>query len=231
MENPRLQVKRRTETGKGSCRRMRKEGLIPAILYGKSIDPVNLALAPKDLQQVLSNPRGLNTVLELAVSGDGGEKTYTAMLRDYQLDYLHCDLIHADFVQLSMDDTLRLSIPVQLTGKAQGVKEGGIMQQVRRSLTVECRPADIPEYIPIDVSELDIGQSVHIEDMDPPPGATFKYQANITIVTVVPPTAIVEAPPAEVVEEVPVEEAAPGEKPAEEAPAPVEKKSAPAKEG
>jgi large subunit ribosomal protein L25 len=186
-----LEAKSRTAAGKGPARRTRAEGLVPATVYGRHIDkPINIALNGKELRAALNNPKRLNTVLGLKVDG----KEIAVLVKEYQLEPVTKELLHADFIAVTENEQVKVKLPVVLVGKAIGTAEGGILSQMRRELEVWALPAAIPLNIEVDVSAMKIATALHINDIKLPAGITVKTHVNFTI-------AVVTAPEAEVVVE------------------------------
>lgn len=202
MTTSKLEAKSRSSSGKGPARRTRMEGLVPGVVYGKHLDkPFSIALDGKALRAAIATPKKLNTVLGLLV--DGTE--HTVMLKDYQLEPMSKELLHADFIAVKENEQVKVKIPLVLVGKAIGVLEGGILSQMRRELEVWALPGAIPLNIEVDVAALKIATALHINDVKLPAGITVKAHTNFTI-------AVVTAPEVEKVAE-PVA-AAPGAAPA-----------------
>lgn len=195
-----LQAVRRETKGKNEAVRTRQAGKIPAVLYGgASKTGESLSVDPKELSRILHSKSGVNSIVALKI--DGAPDTQV-LVKHYQIDPVTHRLLHADFFRLAMDKQLRVTVPVHLTGEAKGVKTtGGTLDFVHREVTVECLPADIPEHIAVDVTELLIGQGVRVKDLPKDGKWTAVSEAEMLIVHVV-------APRAEVVE-TPVDAAAP----------------------
>lgn len=138
---------------------MRKEGNIPAILYGNGMEPTALVVEPEAIRRALSNSAGRNTVLELEI--EGGEKHFS-MLREIQKDPLGDRVIHLDFLAIDMEKPVRVSVPVNTNGRSEGERKGGRLEKLMRAVEIECLPSDIPDSVEIDVSDLDIGDSVDV---------------------------------------------------------------------
>jgi len=210
MDLRKVSVKTRGQSGKGPARRLRSEGLIPAIAYGKGQPAQPLSVSPKDLVEVIQSEYGRNTVLELEV--DGADKL-TALLCDYQYHPVTRTLLHADFFKIALDQPVDVDVPLELTGKAKGVVIGGMLRQVYRKLPIRCLPRDIPVKFTHDITELEIGHTVTVGEVALPPGVTPRLPLDRTLVAVVAE----KAPPEE---EAPAAAAAvPGAVPAEGAPA------------
>lgn len=182
-----LFVTKRNEVGKGAARKIRREGFIPAVLYGREMEPISLTVNPIDLKKALSTEAGENTLLELHVKGGGEEITKIALLRDVQYDNLTSRPIHFDFQEILMKELITVKVPVEVVGKAPGIQEGGILEEILREIEVECLPASIPNVIEIDVSQLGIGDSIHIGDLTLPEGVTVLHDPDETIITILSP--------------------------------------------
>ncbi len=190
-----LSGKRREGLGKGDARKARRDGRIPGILYGHGEKPVPVSVGARDFQLALHTHKGGNPIVNLAV-GDG---QFTALIRDAQYDPVTHEVLHLDFQHISLTETIEVRVPVHLTGLALGVKDGGgILETILRDLEVRCLPTAIPAGIDVDVSALNIGDSIHVRDLSIPE-VTILSDPDATVVTVVPPT-VMEEKPAEVVE-------------------------------
>jgi len=193
---------RREDLGKGGARKARAAGHIPAVLYGHGKEPVPVSIAAREFDLALRSHKGGNPIVNLAVGG--GE--YTALIRAVQYDPLTHDVLHLDFQHISLTETIEVKVAVHLTGLPIGVKDGGgILETILREIEVRCLPTAIPAAIEVDVSHLNIGDSVHIREVTVP-NVTILNDGAETIATVVPPT-VMEEKPAEAV----VTEAAPSE--------------------
>lgn len=184
MEIIKLSATRRDESGKSSSGRLRRQGQIPAVTYGRGHAPQQVAVSPKALLQVLSSAHGQNSVVELAI--EGGE-TLTVMVRDYDYHPITRELVHADFLQVKLDQPVNVEIPFRCTGKPKGVVTGGILQQIFRKITVRCLPEKIPEVIELDVSELDVGDVLKASALKLPEGVTTTLPDEQTIVVLAAP--------------------------------------------
>ena len=151
METIKVVASRRTENGKGAASRLRGKGQIPAVAYGKQLPAQSLAVAPEALKAVFSSAYGNNNVIELDVEG---KDKLTVLLRDYQYHPVSRQLLHADFVQVFMDQPVDVEVPLELTGKPLGVVQGGILRQVFRKLPIRALPGSIPVKIVHDVTAL-----------------------------------------------------------------------------
>jgi len=193
-----IQAQVRTPGGKNANRRLRKAGKIPAVVYGRGNPPIVVSVVPEEVQAILHSETGRNTIFSISV--DGSEQN-NAMVKAYQLDPVKGSLIHADFLQIAMDRLLELTVNVEITGEAEGVKlDGGIMDIVTREIQVECLPSDIPESIRVDVSHLKINDYIRVKNIQTDAKVRILSDPEVVIVTIVPP--IKEEVPVEVAPEV-----------------------------
>jgi large subunit ribosomal protein L25 len=199
LETLEIQVNARERGTKRQARRLRREGKIPAILYGPKVEPIALELNKKDFFTRVAGLEGSHLVRFKSVSTTLTDKV--ALVKEMQYHPISGDVMHADFYEVDLTATIEVSVPLHFVGKAAGVVRGGILQPIVREIQVECLPLDIPEFFNVDVSALDIGDSVHIEEVRMPEGVTAVYDSNFALVTVATPT----------VEEEPTAAAAPAE--------------------
>ena len=197
-----LNVEPRVRTGKGGARKVRADGLVPAVVYGKGIETLNLRVDPKALQQATATEAGWNTLITL--KGDGPFDGKVVVLKDMQIDAIRRQPKHVDFYALDLKKKIAFMVPVSPQGKSKGEKEGGTLQLVRHELEVFCLPTNIPHSIEINVEELEVGDAVHIDEVSFPEGAESRHDVNFTVLTVV-------SRMAEEVEEVEEEELLEGE--------------------
>jgi large subunit ribosomal protein L25 len=184
MEIIKLDASARNQSGKSSARRLRREGRIPAVAYGKELTTVSLSVAPKGLHDILKSVHGQNTVVELGIDG---HKPITALLRDYAVHPVTRELLHADFVEIKLDKPVDVEVPFICKGKAAGVVLGGILRQVYRRLPIRCLPEKIPAVIEHDVTALNLGDHVKTSDLSLPAGVTVRLPADQTVAGVVAP--------------------------------------------
>ena len=153
----------RSERGKNAVRRIRRQGMVPAVIYGGNDDNLTVAVDPKSLQKVLRSEAGRNTILKLDIAEKG---TTNAILKSWQVDPVSEKFLHADFYRIAMDVAIRVTVPVAVKGEARGVKvDGGILELVLREIEVECLPGDIPERIEVEVTDLGINDALRISDL------------------------------------------------------------------
>lgn len=183
MEVGKLNAQLRTTTGTGTSRKIRRGGKIPAVLYGAGEKPVELEVSPTELQKALDPVKGRNTLLHLNIEGGPAGST-AVLLKDAQRHKLRGDVLHADFLRVQLNKPVRANVPLVLTGKAEGVKNGGTMHQVYRTIDLSCLPERIPAKVEIDVSPLGIGQAFHVSDLKLPEGVSAAIAATTTLCVV-----------------------------------------------
>ena len=186
MEKIELQATVRKSVGNGPARVLRRAGQIPAVLYGRKIEPVLLSVNTKDLEQILKKGSFGQFILNLVIQ-NGKKMTKPAIIKELQTHPVSGSLIHIDFYEVDMKRQIKVMVPVVTTGKAVGIEEGGLLNIVRREVEVFCLPGDIPEAIEIDISELGIGDSIHIEDVPLGENVEVSADVNFTVVTVLSP--------------------------------------------
>jgi large subunit ribosomal protein L25 len=165
-----IKGEKREVFGKNASRRLRREGKVPAILYGPETENVSLTLEKKDMFEILRSEAGENTIFKVSFDSQAQD----VMIKDLQKDPTSDELLHVDLILIAMDKEIRVEVPVVLVGEAVGVKtEGGFVDFVLRELEIECLPKDIPEHIDVDITELHLHQSIKVEELTPPPGVTF----------------------------------------------------------
>lgn len=158
-----LKAERRAARGKNEARRLRASGRIPAVVYGGAGDSTAVAVDPRALSRILHSESGVNTLINLEIDGEPAARV---IVKEYQLDPVKGHFLHADFYRLAMDKPIRVTVPIEVRGEPRGVKQqGGILDLPHREVEIECLPAEIPESIVVDVSELLIGQSIRLKDL------------------------------------------------------------------
>jgi len=182
-----LKTNIRTTTGNGPARRLRQKGQIPAVLYGPGTESVLLSVNITDIEMVLKKGRIGQALLNLVIPNNGETSTKTAMVKELQHHPVSRDFLHIDFYEVAMDRKIMVNIPVTTIGKAKGVETGGILQIIRRELEVQCFPLDVPESIEIDITDLDVGDSIRLGDIARQSKIEFLDDENFTVVTVVIP--------------------------------------------
>ncbi len=186
MEQVLIKADRRSATGKGVARKARAVGKIPAVLYGGGVDPVSITISSKDWDKITRHMKR-NVILDMEIHGGASIENRPVMVKEVQRDGLGTKIMHIDFLQVSMEKTVEVEVPIHLTGKSKGEVLGGVIDVHLRSIKVECLPGQIPEEIVIDMTELDIGDSVHVSDIALP-GVKLIEHGDVAILSVVPPT-------------------------------------------
>jgi large subunit ribosomal protein L25 len=182
-----LKVTQRHTFGKGSARTLRREGLVPAILYGPKRDSLPITVSPLDLDKIYKTSSSEQVIFNLVIE-NGGTQNVTAMVKEVQAAPVTREYLHIDFYEISLDEEIVVNIPVEVTGKSKGVERGGFLNVVRYELEVSCLPTDMPDNIQIDVTDLDIGDSIHVEDLAVMDKVKLLADPGLTVLTVVAPT-------------------------------------------
>jgi large subunit ribosomal protein L25 len=195
-ERTKLVVTNRERLGSAESRRLRKEGLVPGVLYGSG-EPVAICIAERELRRALTGAAGLHSILDVEIDGKG--QTHASILKEYQVDPVRGGVTHVDLQEVRLDRPIQSSVSVQLHGgeDAPGVREGGVLSQPLREITVEALPLEMPEHIDLDVSAMEIGGTLRISDLTPPEGATLLDDPETVVATVTAPTKVVEPEPTE----------------------------------
>jgi large subunit ribosomal protein L25 len=186
MQRPVLTAEIREGVGKEKAKKLRAKGLIPAIFYGPRSQTIPLVIDSKELAKILQTEAGENVLIDLDIRKGAQSDRKVVMLKDIQIDSLQSITLHTDFFEVAMDEMVTVEVPVHLVGKPEGTKMGGILDQIRRVIQIQCFPGDIPKSIDIDVSPLKIGDSIHVQDIQVEK-AKIISDTNFTIATVVPP--------------------------------------------
>jgi large subunit ribosomal protein L25 len=168
-ERVKLVVQNRAVLGSAESRRLRRQGLIPGVLYGRE-EPVSISIPERDLRTALTTRGGLNAVLDVVVEGG---KTHSSVLKEYQQDKIRGHITHVDLQEVRLDQPIHATVPVTLHGESAGVKEGGVMTQVTSEVTVEALPMEVPEHLEADVSEMQIGDTLRLSAIKLPDGVTL----------------------------------------------------------
>ena len=213
-ERVKLEVQDRESRGSAESRRLRKQGLIPGVLYGRGKDPHAFCVAERELRRALTGDAGLHAILDVTLDGD---QARPSILKSYQQDPVKGTLTHVDLQEVRLDQAIQARVVVELIGEPVGVTEGGVLSQVNREITVEALPMEIPEHIDLDVTGMAIGDTLRLVDLRLQEGVKFLDDPEETVLaTVTMPTRFVEPEPEEVEGEEELEE---GEVPeGEEAP-------------
>jgi large subunit ribosomal protein L25 len=187
-----LKVERRDTTGRSAARKLKARGIVPAVIYGAKHKPQPLQVAARDINAMFSHASGENILVELEMPGEKSNRM--ALVQEVQHSPVGGRILHIDFHAISMDEKIHAEVPLEPTGIANGVKNfGGLLEQSLRNLPIECLPVDLPDRITVDVSALNIGDSIHVRDIQLPSGVAAKVQPELTVFSVMAPV-IEEAP-------------------------------------
>ena len=187
MELIKLEAKQRETSGKGAARRLRQNKAIPGIVYGSGSEPVMLSLDAIEFDKIIRENGSTGLFFNLEIEGNKG-KSKTVMLKQMQMDTFSLNYLHIDLHEIDMDTIVTVSIPVETVGQSKGVEEGGVLQMIRRELDVVCKPADTPDSIQIDISDLGIGDSVHVEEIDLGENVEIPFDVDFTVIAIGAPT-------------------------------------------
>src|SRR5438128_7931231 len=203
-----LEATSRDSFGKNEARRTRRDGRVPAVLYGGDAkETMPIAVEPRALLRILHSESGANTLISLKLAGGGDARV---LVKEYQLDPVTHQLLHADFYRVAMDRAIQVTIPVVVKGEPKGVKQqGGILEFIRREIEIECLPADIPEHVEVDVSELMLHQGIRVRDLPVDPKWKPISEPDMMLVHVIMPKAEEAPAPAEAVAATPTVPAEP----------------------
>ena len=181
-----LEAKPRTDAGKGVSRRLRREGSIPAVVYGSDIDSVKCSVDRKTFQSMIHS-FGRNAIVSLKIQGNSNE--YETIVKDIQRHPVNWDVLHIDFHRISMTERIIVEVAVHSVGTAIGVRnDGGILEQMLHEVEIECLPTNIPSELTFDVTDLQIGDTVHVSDLATPEGTTIVTEGDRSVFALAPPT-------------------------------------------
>ena len=198
-ERIKLTVKERESRGSADSRRLRKQGFIPGVLYGKGKRSYAISVPERELRRVLTGAGGLHAILDVVLEGQA--TTHASILKDYQQDPIRGHISHIDLQEVRLDQPIQASVTVQLIGEPVGVKEGGVLSQVQREINVEALPMEIPEHIDLDVTGMAIGDTLRLVDLAPIEGVTYLDDPEETVLASVGlPAREIEPEPEEPVE-------------------------------
>jgi large subunit ribosomal protein L25 len=197
-ERVKLLVQERESRGSAESRRLRKQGLIPGVLYGRGKTPYAISIPERELRRVLTGGQGLHAILDVTLEGQ--KTTHPSILKEYQQHPVKGGIIHIDLQEVRLDQPIQARVVVELLGEPVGVTEGGVLSQVNREVTVQALPMEIPEHLELDVSRMAIGDTLRLADLPPPvEGVEYLDDPEETVLaTVTMPTRIVEPEPEEV---------------------------------
>jgi len=186
-----LNARPRQEVGKSAVKRVRERGSIPAVVYGSHQEPQDVEVNAREVETILAHAIGENLLVDLTIEGDKASKL--AMIQDVQHHPVRGDILHVDFHAVKANETVSAEVPIEPTGEAVGVKTGGgILEQMLRELEIECLPKDLPDVFNVDVSNLKIGDAIHVKDIALPSGVSTDADGEITVFMVAEPTVATE---------------------------------------
>jgi large subunit ribosomal protein L25 len=195
-ERIKLEVQERESRGSAHARRLRRQGFVPGVLYGRGKPPHAFCVHQRELRRALSGPGGLNAILDVVLEGHATE--HHAILKDYQQDPVRGRVTHIDLHEVRLDKPIQAQVAVHLIGEPKGVTEGGVLSQVTREVRVEALPMEVPEHLDLDVSGMAVGDTMRLADLPPLEGVTYLDDPEETVLAnVTVPTEIVEPEPEE----------------------------------
>ena len=183
-----LSAQPRTHVGRNSVKQIRSRGAVPANIYGPKNEPANIEISAKDIKRLLAHASGENILVELEITQETGIKSHLALIQEVQHHPVRGDILHVDFLEVSINEFLHTEVPIESFGEAEGVKNhGGLLEQLVRHISIECLPQDLPESIRVDISSLVIGQALHVRDLIMPAGVVATSDLDLTVFLVAEP--------------------------------------------
>lgn len=201
MEKVSLKAEKRTEMGKGGARNLRRQGILPAVIYGGGKPSIPVKVQKKEMAKLIASGMGEHALINIELgNGETGTEEYPVLIKDYQVDPVTDELLHVDFMEVSLKKKIRITTPIVITKEPAGIKKGGILEHHLREVEIECLPTQIPEGIEVDASFIEIGHSLHVSDLKPPEGIRIVTDPHKVILSVTAPV-VEEAAPAAAEEE------------------------------
>ena len=185
-----LEVFKRESLGKQANKKYRKDGFVPAVIYGKNKENLNILIDPIKLKKLLKNEAGENTIIEMKL--DKSDLKKNVLLKDAHLDTLTSDPLHLDFYEITDGVDVKVSCPLLFEGKPEGVKNGGVIQTLSNEIKIKCLPTNIPNVIEINISDLNIGDTLRVKDIKPMDGIEILSNPESTIISILAPRLVVE---------------------------------------
>jgi large subunit ribosomal protein L25 len=195
-ERIRLEVQERESRGTSDSKRLRRDGMIPGVLYGNGKKPHAICVPERELRRVLTGGHGLHAILDVVLAGQ--KTTHSSVLKDYQVDPIRGKIEHFDLQEVRLDQPIQTAVVVELVGESVGAKAGGVLSQVVREVRVEALPLEVPDRLELDVSAMEIGDSLRLSDLPAREGVTFLDDPETVLATVTVPTRVEEPEPEEV---------------------------------
>jgi large subunit ribosomal protein L25 len=188
-----LSVQTRAGAGRTAVKQIKQQGLVPAVIYGAKDQPLNLQVSAREISNLLSHASGEHLLVDLEIADGGKVSNRLALIQEVQHHPVRGDVLHVDFHAVSADEKLHSEVPIETTGEPTGVKNfGGLLEMAMHALEVECLPKDLPEMIFVDVTALNIGDAIHVKDLQLPQGVSARADGDLTVVRVAAPTVEVE---------------------------------------
>jgi large subunit ribosomal protein L25 len=194
-ERIKLEVQERPQLGSAATRRLRKQGLVPGVIYGHGNEPRPFAVEERELRRALTGAHGLHAILDVKLEGES--KPRASVLKDYQRDRIRDTVTHIDLLEVSLDETIQSQVTIELTGESAGVKQGGVLSHALYMVSLEAKPLEIPQHVEVDVSALGLGDSIRVADLPAIEGVTYLDDPETVVASVMAPQAEVEEEPAE----------------------------------
>jgi large subunit ribosomal protein L25 len=195
-ERIRLEVQEREQRGTRVSRRLRKDGIIPGVLYGRGNKPHPICVPERDLRRVLTGDHGLHAILDVVLEGQ--KSTHASILKDYQVDPIRGKIEHFDLQEVRLDQPIQSDVVIELIGESVGTKAGGVLSQVNREVRVEALPMEMPDRLELDISAMEIGDTLRLSDLPAREGVTFLDDPETVLANVTVPTRVEEPEPEEV---------------------------------
>jgi large subunit ribosomal protein L25 len=195
-ERIRLEVKEREQRGTRVSRRLRKDGIIPGVLYGRGNKPHPICVPERELRRVLTGDHGLHAILDVVLAGQ--KSTHASILKDYQVDPIRGKIEHFDLQEVRLDQPIQSAVVIELIGESVGTKAGGVLSQVNREVRVEALPMEMPDRLELDISAMEIGDTLRLSDLPAREGVTFLDDPETVLANVTVPTRVEEPEPEEV---------------------------------
>ena len=195
-ERIRLEVQEREQRGTRVSRRLRKDGIIPGVLYGRGNKPHPICVPERELRRVLTGDHGLHAILDVVLEGQ--KSTHASILKDYQVDPIRGKIEHFDLQEVRLDQPIQSAVVIELIGESVGTKAGGVLSQVNREVRVEALPMEVPDRLELDISAMEIGDTLRLSDLPAREGVTFLDDPETVLANVTVPTRVEEPEPEEV---------------------------------
>ena len=185
-ERIKLEVQERPQLGSAATRRLRKQGLIPGVIYGHGKEPRAFAVEERELRRALTGAHGLHAILDVKLEGESNARA--SVLKDYQRDRVRDRVVHIDLLEVSLDETIQSQVTIELHGESPGVKQGGVLSHALYMVSLEAKPLEIPEHVPVDISGLNMGESLRVADLPAIEGVTYLDDPETVVASVTAPT-------------------------------------------